>query len=157
MPLNYSIAMLSNPRDPAQPKKAYARAQIGNELTLREFSKRITSQTTVSRADVSAVLISVEENLIDALREGYQVNFGEIGKFRLQISSKGADKAELFTTHNITGVSIQFVPGEELNHLFNGMTFIPVPSRAAVRMVLKAERTGQTSVDLAKRKEGNEI
>lgn len=157
MPLNYSIAMLSNPRDPARPKKAYARAQIGNKLTLRGFSKRIASQTTVSRADVSAVLISMLENLINALREGNQVNFGEIGKFRLQISSKGADKAELFTPHNITGVSIQFVPGSELKNLFNGLTFTPVPSRAAIRAVLKAERTGQTSVDLAKGKEGEKV
>ena len=84
MPLNYSIVLLGNPRKPDDPKKAYARSQVSKELTLKGLSQRVAAQTTVSRADVSAVLISVVENMIEALRDGEQVDFGELGKFRLQ-------------------------------------------------------------------------
>ena len=59
MPLNYSIVLLGNPRKPDDPKKAYARSQVSKELTLKGLSQRVAAQTTVSRADVSAVLISV--------------------------------------------------------------------------------------------------
>ena len=103
MPLNYSIVLLGNPRKPDDPKKAYARSQVSKELTLKGLSQRVAAQTTVSRADVSAVLISVVENMIEALRDGEQVDFGELGKFRLQATSRGADSAEVFTATNITG------------------------------------------------------
>nr|WP_297651757.1 hypothetical protein [uncultured Prevotella sp.] len=43
----------------------------------------MASQTTVSRADVSAVLISAVDNLIVELKRGNQIVFGELGKFRL--------------------------------------------------------------------------
>ena len=78
MPLNYSIVLLGNPRKPDDPKKAYARSQVSKELTLKGLSQRVAAQTTVSRADVSAVLISVVENMIEALRDGEQVDFGEL-------------------------------------------------------------------------------
>ena len=100
MPLNYSIVLLGNPRKPDDPKKAYARSQVSKELTLKGLSQRVAAQTTVSRADVSAVLISVVENMIEALRDGEQVDFGELGKFRLQATSRGADSAEVFTATN---------------------------------------------------------
>ena len=151
MPLNYSIVLLGNPRKPDDPKKAYARSQVSKELTLKGLSQRVAAQTTVSRADVSAVLISVVENMIEALRDGEQVDFGELGKFRLQAPSRGADSAEVFTATNITGVNIQFVPGDDLKKIFNGMSFNPVPSRASVRAVLRAEKAGETTVDLSKK------
>ena len=86
--------------------------------------------------------------MVDALRAGDQVDFGELGKFRLQVSSKGAETAEAFTANHITGVNIQFVPGEDLKNLFQGMEFTPVPTRAAVRAVLKAQKAGETTVDI---------
>lgn len=148
MALNYSISLMGNPSKPDDPKKAYAKAQINDELSLRELSKRVSSQTTVSRADVYAVIISTVENMVEALRAGDQVDFGELGKFRLQVSSKGAATAEEFTANNITGVNIQFVPGDDLKNLFEGMQFNPVPTRAAVRAVLKAQKAGETTVDI---------
>lgn len=149
MPLNYSIAMMGNPLKADDPKKAYAKAQISEELSLKELFKQVAAQTTVSRADVSAVLISTVENLFEALRSGKQVDFGELGKFRLQVTSRGAETAEKFTATNITGVNIQYVPGEDLRNLFVGMEFSPVPTRAAMRALLKAQKAGQTTVDIS--------
>ncbi len=149
MSLNYSIAMMGNPLKADDPKKAYAKAQISEELSLKELSKQVAAQTTVSRADVSAVLISTVENLFEALRSGKQVDFGELGKFRLQVTSRGAETAEKFTATNITGVNIQYVPGEDLRNLFAGMEFSPVPTRAATRALLKAQKAGQTTVDIS--------
>ena len=83
-------------------------------------------QTTVSRADVVAVLISTVENLLDALQEGKQVDFGELGKFRLHILNEGAESLEKFTSTNITGVNIQYIPGEDLKNIFAGLEFQPV-------------------------------
>ena len=96
MPLNYSIAMLKNPQKQDEEPKAYAKSQITGELTLKELGQQVASQTTVSRADVAAVIISTVENMIGGLRAGKQVDFGDLGKFRLQINSRAADTAEKF-------------------------------------------------------------
>lgn len=153
MPLNYSVFLAPNPQKPAEAKKAYAKAQINKEISLKTLSKRVASQTTLSYADVAAALIATSENMIDALRAGDQVDFGELGKFRLQISSTGADTAEKFTCENINGVNIQFIPGEDLKDIFTGMEFTPVPTRAAVKAVLKAQKAGETTVEIGPKAE----
>ena len=150
MGLNYSIAMLKNPQNQDESAKAYAKSQITRELSLKELSRRVAAQTTASRADVAAVIIATVENMIDGLRAGEQVDFGDLGKFRLQITSRGAETAEKFTATNITGVNIQFIPGEDLKNIFSGLEFSLVPTRAATRLLLKAQKAGQTTVDFSK-------
>ena len=121
MALNYSVALRPNPLKKDEPAKAYATAQVNGELSLKQLSRRVSMQTTVSRADVVAVLISTVENLLDALQEGKQVDFGDLGKFRLQILNEGAESLEKFTSTNITGVNIQYIPGEDLKNIFAGL------------------------------------
>ena len=147
MALNYSVALRPNPLKKDEPAKAYATAQVNGELSLKQLSRRVSMQTTVSRADVVAVLISTVENLLDALQEGKQVDFGDLGKFRLQILNEGAESLEKFTSTNITGVNIQYIPGED----FAGLEFQPVASRKAQQAVLRAEKAGETSVDISKK------
>ena len=103
------------------------------------------------------MLISVVENMIEALRDGEQVDFGELGKFRLQATSRGADSAEVFTATNITGVNIQYVPGEDLKTIFGTLEFQPVASRAAQAAALRAEKEGKTVADLLKSKNEPEV
>lgn len=66
------------------------------------------------------------------LQRGNQVEFGELGKFRLQLMSDGTDAASDFTSDNIKGVRIQFVPGDDLSDMFNQMEFTPcgIPPRS---------------------------
>ena len=114
MALNYSVSLRPNPLEREASPKAYATAQMNGELSLKQLSRRVSSQTTVSRADVVAVLTATVDNLLEALKEGKQVDFGDLGKFRLQITSRGADSLEKFTASCITGINIQYVPGEDL-------------------------------------------
>lgn len=148
MALNYSVALRPNPQDKDAAPKAYATAQINGELSLKQLSKRVSSQTTVSRADVVAVLTATVDNLLEALTEGKQVDFGELGKFRLQITSEGTDTLAEFTAAHITGVSIQYIPGADLKSIFSSLEFQPVASRAAQAAALRAEKEGKTVPDL---------
>lgn len=43
MPLNYSVTMTGNPMNADEPKKAYAKAQISQELSLKSLSKRVSA------------------------------------------------------------------------------------------------------------------
>lgn len=140
MPLNYSICLLRNPLKPMLPAKAYAKAQVSQEMTLKTLSRKVAAACTCTRADVTAVLISTVEQMIEALREGMQVELGDLGKFRLQVESKGAETIDDYTTEYIKGVKIQFVPGEDLHSIFTGLNFERVPSRASVKELLKKKK-----------------
>ena len=137
MPVNYSITMLPNPMDKGAPPKAYAKAQISGEMSLKELAREVSGKCTVHAADIYAVLVASVESLITALKNGKQVDFGELGKFRLQICSKGAECAGKFTTANIKGVNIQFVPSKELQDIFGDLKFREVASRYAQHALIK--------------------
>lgn len=154
MSLNYSLAKhLAKPGDKNSDSKYYACAQVNESVSLKKFSKLISMQTTVSRADVSAVLVSSVENLVMELQRGNQVEFGELGKFRLQISSEGVEKAADFKSDiHIKGVNIQFVPGDDLSTLFENLEFTQVASRAVQKAALKAEKEGAKTLDIEEAK-----
>ena len=82
-----------------------------------------------------------------------QVDFGELGKFRLQIASVGTEKLTDFTAAHITRVNIQYVPGEDLKTIFGALEFQPVASRAAQAAALRAEKEGKAVADLLKTKD----
>lgn len=149
MAINYSLAKLKNKFGESEDGKFYARSQVKDTVSLKEFSQLIASQTTVSRADVSAVLISSVENLVRELQRGNQIEFGELGKFRLQLMSSGCEKAADFTANNIKGVRIQFVPGDDLVDMFEKLEFNPVASRSIQRAAYKAEKEGAKIVDIS--------
>ena len=60
----------------------------------------------------------------------------------------GADSLQEFTAQNIKEVNIVFTPGEDFQNLAGRATFNLVSSRLAQQATLKAEKSGQTTVDL---------
>ncbi len=142
MPINYSVCVLKNPIKPEESPKAYAKAQISSVMNLKMLSRRVADQSTCSRADVEAVVVSTMEKIVEALREGYQVQLGELGKFRVQLKSEGASTIGDFNSDYIKKANVRFAPGEDLKNIFTGMVFVNVPTRAAVRELLKQQKAG---------------
>ncbi|WP_455633650.1 HU family DNA-binding protein, partial [Parabacteroides sp.] len=88
------------------------------------------------------------ECLVEQLLNGNKIKFGELGIFSLSLKSEGAENIKKFTSDNITDVNILFTPGEDFENLRSRATFNPVSSRAAQQATYKAERAGETTVDL---------
>ena len=146
----YSLVKLTSKfGDNAGVAMFYARAQVNETISIKRLAKLISMQTTVSYADALAVLASAGENMVLQLQMGNQVELGEIGKFRLQLTSEGTKTADEFKSDvNITGVNIQYVPGEDLANVFTGMEFTQVASRAVQKAALKAEKEGAKILNL---------
>ena len=60
-----------------------------------------------------------------------------------------------FTADNIKKINIVFTPDAELENLIDDAAFEVVASRAAQAATLKAEKAGETSVDLDAAKKKN--
>ena len=82
------------------------------------------------------------------LLEGKKILRGDLGDFSINLSSKGADTAEKFSSQYITGVNVSWEPGMEFKSLLADAEFNLVASRSAQAALLKAIKAGQTVVDI---------
>ena len=131
-------------------QNAFAVSQYSDIVTIEKFAKHITSHGSVySRADISAILYMAVDCMREKmLLEGKKIRLGDLGDFSVLLTSKGAEDADKFTAQNITGVKVQWEPGQEFKNLRDDAEFNLVASRSAQAAVLKAIKEGKTSVDL---------
>ena len=147
--INYSVFMWKNPTVENAVEKAYAKNQVSEIWTLEKFAKHISDHNGVySRGTVKGVISDMCECLVEQLLNGNKIQLGELGTFGISISSVGADSIEKFTAKNIKAVNILFAPGVDFENLLGRAEFNLVASRTAQAATLKAEKAGETTVDL---------
>ena len=143
MSINYSTAMYSNPLDEDAPKKAYAKSQYTNILTLDKFAEHIASHgSKYNRADIYAVLMQTVDCMREMLLEGKRIEMGDLGVFSVSIQSQGAESLEAFNP------AMNWTPGDRFRNLLESAVFNLVPSRRAAKILLKSIKAGETTVDL---------
>lgn len=140
--------MFSNPIDESKPSKAYAKAQVKEVMSFRDFVNHISEHGGYKRGQVKGVLSDMCSCLVEQLLEGKKVMLDELGNFWLSLSSEGAESCEAFSAKNITGVNIIFTPGEDFENLLSRASFNPVPSRSLQNAALKAEKKGEKTIDI---------
>ena len=129
--VTYSVAPRINPRDKEAAPKFYARAQASGDVNIREMSERIQQSCTVTKADVQAVLVALEDVIIDALKGGEIVRLGDLGTLQIGISSKGALTEDDYSESLITKARINFRPGSALAGILTNLTFAKVKVRSS--------------------------
>ena len=130
--VTYSVVPRIDPRQKTDPPKYYAQAQASGDVSIREMSERIQQTCTVTKADVYAVLVAMEDVIIDALKSGEIVRLGDLGTFQISISSKGAVTEEDYSDALIKKARINFRPGIALSSMLTALTFARVPKRPVV-------------------------
>ena len=87
--VSYSVSPRVKPGDKTAPPKYYGHVQANGDVSIREMSERIQATCTVTKADVYAVLVAMEDVIIEALKGGEIVRLGDLGTLQIGISSKG--------------------------------------------------------------------
>ena len=141
--------MLPNQMNKEEAPKAYAKAQVKEVMTFRQFVAHIAEHGGHKRGQVKGVLSDTCSCLVEQLLEGKKILLDDLGNFWISLTSMGAENCEAFTSKNITGVKIIFTPGEDFENLLGRAEFNLVASRTAQAATLKAEKAGETTVDLA--------
>ena len=147
--IDYSVYKWKNPVIEDSVEKCYARNQVRGTLTFDKFVKHIASHNgTFSRGAIKGVVSDTVNCLKELLLDGYKVKFGELGTFGLTINSEPTATMAEFTASNIKDVNMQFIPGEDFNKLRSEAEFNLVSSRAVQAAAVKAEKNGDTTIDL---------
>ena len=124
--VTYSVSPRINPRDKEAAPKFYAQAQARGDVNIREMAARIQSTCTVTKADVYAVLVALEDVIVEALQNGEIVRLGELGTFQLSLSGKGAETEEDYNVSLIKKAKINFRPGLTLSDMLSKLQFSKV-------------------------------
>ena len=119
MPITYAVKKVKNPKGDESLDYFHGQAIKTGELTLEKLAKRINNSTTVTQADCHAVLISMQEHIIEALTEGQVVVLNDLGRFQVTLQGKCYTQAqmndkEFSPSSYIKGHKIVFRPDVEL-------------------------------------------
>jgi predicted histone-like DNA-binding protein len=107
-------------------KKYYAYPVHGPELSLDGLTKAIEHSSTVSGADIRAVLYAMVEEAASALEDGRIVRLGDLGSLRITLSSDGKDAPENVTAAAVKKAGVIFTPGKKLQDMFKTVKFTKV-------------------------------
>ena len=124
--VTYSVSPRINPRDKDASPKFYGHVQASGDISLREMAERIQGSCTVTKADVYAVLVALEDVISESIQKGEIVRLMDIGTFRVGISTKGALKEEDFNDALIKKTRILFRPGSVLQNAIANLNFTKV-------------------------------
>jgi len=98
----------------AATEKTYAIPKYNGYSDMTTLCKLISARSTVSSADVKAVLDNLNFALDVELQAGRIVQLGEFGNFRLSISSEGINSNDKFSPSKVKKARVIFTPGSSL-------------------------------------------
>lgn len=108
--------------EPAQ--KAYAIPKYNGTTDMDTLCRMIGARSTVSSADVKAVLDNLNFVLDMELQAGRIVQLGELGNFRLSLSSEGAASVDDFKPAMLRTAKVIFTPGSPLRDTRKSVHFV---------------------------------
>lgn len=104
-------------------KKYYASPVHGKELTLEGLTRAIEKTSTVSGADIRAVLYAMVEEAVIGLEEGRIIRFGDLGSFRITLKSEGKNTEAEVTANAVKKAGVIFTPGKKLQNMLKTAKF----------------------------------
>ena len=125
--VTYSVVPRITTREKNDPPKYYAQAQARGDVNIREMAERIQSTCTVTKADVYAVLISLEDVVKEAIQNGEIDRMGELCTLQVGLCSTGTLTEKEYEDTNIKKARINFRPGPVLAGALESLKFTKVP------------------------------
>ena len=123
MSVKYNIVERGNPSDQTAPKKFYPSIVSSGRASLDLMTEQIANASTVSPADVSAVLISLLTLIPQELSRGNIVELGDFGSFWLRARSDGTETAEEVRSTQIHSLRSRFNPGKKFRNVLDIIEF----------------------------------
>ena len=147
--LKYSIAVRST--KPGTKKanitetKAYGAAQVHESVSFDDFCDHISDHNSpFSSGTIKGILTDAVRCLREELLKGNSVEFGDLGRFRIELSTTGAVTTDDFTVQNIKAVNPRWTPGRRFRSLRQDATFQLVPSRKAKADAIEVVKNSET-------------
>ncbi len=110
--ITYVVKPKKNPLD--KTVKYYIQAAPAVPVGFQTIAKNISDRCTLTEADVLAVLNALQTEVIKAVQNGQSVRLGQLGSFRLTMTSKGVSDKNSVSVALVRGLRTRFTPGSQL-------------------------------------------
>ncbi len=125
MPVKYNVIERGQPGvQGGGEKKFYASAKMDGELTLEGLTKSIEKMSTVSGADIRAVLYAMVDVLTDSLADGRSVKLGDLGNLRVSLSSEPRATEDEVNSSCIKNSRVIFTPGKQIKSMLKDLSYV---------------------------------
>lgn len=104
-------------------KKWYASTSQDGEVDLDDLIHRVEKRSTMSGGDIKGVVYALMDVAIDELSQGRIVRMGELGDFRISISSMGHDTEEKVSAASIKRAKINYRSSRGMKKMLNNLVF----------------------------------
>ena len=146
--IDYALAMMANPMNENDPKKAYAFLQSRATLGIDEIADHMVAHgCQYDRGDIIAIVVKLVSCSKELMLDGYRIQLGDLGGFYLSCQSRGANSFKTFTRENIKAVNVNFKASTQFADLVQKASLHRVPTRKAVAATLAAQTEGLTTAD----------
>ena len=85
-------------------------------IGFNELADEIQATSTVTRADILAVLADLENAITKNLRNGKGVKLGDLGSFRPTIKGTGVEEKADYESNLIRKVNVVFIPSTKMKY-----------------------------------------
>lgn len=82
--------------------------------TIEEIETMVSKISSASEGDVRSIVRTLSDLICQNLSQGRIVDLGDIGRIRVVVKSKSAEKIEDFKSENIRGVRVVFLAGKRI-------------------------------------------
>ncbi len=103
--------------------RLHAKVITKNMVTTRDMCESISRKCTVTPADVSGVLAALEDEMFQALRNGYSVHIDELGFFTLSLKCASDVNPKHVSSSDIAVRTINFTPDKDFADKFKTVEF----------------------------------
>ena len=94
----------------------YAQADKVNPVSIYDFAEEIAHSTTVTEADVKAVITEFEVRLMKHFQNNESVRLESVGSFCPRMWSTAARLPEEFTKANLKRIAVRFTPAASIKY-----------------------------------------
>lgn len=112
-----------NPQNLEADKKYYAHAVSTGVVDLKRLSYLVANQSTVSKGDCYAVILSLVHNIMDELQQGKIVKLDELGSFQIGIHSKGSETENEVSINSVLRTKLNFRPDTPVRDMLGALKF----------------------------------
>ncbi|NJN26254.1 MAG: hypothetical protein HC819_09890 [Cyclobacteriaceae bacterium] len=112
--LRYKIVKQRNALDKDKKEMYYPRLTNRRKCNLYDLAEDIARRSTLSKADIIATLVSLEDIIPEYLSNGRSVDLGHLGTFSLQAHTEISQTAEEVTWRSFQSLKAKFRPGKAL-------------------------------------------
>ncbi len=104
-------------------KKFYASAKMTGAVDIDDLTRYIEKTSTVSGADIRAVLYALVEAAANELADSKIVRLGDLGSLKMSVSSHGHKAAHEVKASAIKRSKVVFFPGKKFREMQKGLTY----------------------------------